>query len=415
MNQRMNRNKFNIGAYWLQPYAGSEEHVRDIAAAHLDMILCVHEGMRDTLDHFKTYGVGAFVLAAAPGWLSSGGKVGKMAELNPISAYEAAAEAFVDHPAIWAIDGIDEPNAVDFPHMGKVINCINQKFPKQFAFANLLPNYALGTVGDQPDETSMLGTKTYQEHIERYCQYINTDFISYDFYMYPPRYDSVTGCFYENLRIVSDVCRKTGRSHWNVLQLNGEKPETQLSENYLRYQTFASMAFGVETIIWACYTNGWWTNNALDRDGNKTPQYYKMQKVNAELKTVGEPYMQYRNVATHCIGFDGTVWLENSTLKSIDSFSNEVFSHVKEEAGSPLLVGEMVARNGNSSQALMICAADDPFDRGGRMNRIVFNLPKGKTVRIYGGNGKIFPQRQEDGSFVFDLPSCHGALIVAED
>lgn len=415
MNQRMNRNKLNIGAYWLQPYAGSEEHVRDIAACHIDMMVCVHEAMRDTLDHFKTYGVGAVVVGAVPGWWGGNGKSGEMAECNPLCDYEKAAEAFVDHPAIWAIDVGDEPNALDFPHYGKVVDYVEQAFPSQYAFLNLFPNYALSTQNGQEDTSSQLGTKTYEEHIDRYCEHIDLDYISYDFYMYPPRYDSVVGHFYENFRVVADKCLETNKSLWVVLQVNAEKPEVQLSENYLRYQANAALAWGAETIMWACYCAGWWTNNVLDTEGNKTPQYAKLQKVNAELHRLGEDYMRYRRVATHCVGFEGTCWLENSKLTSIDAFANDVFGGVRELDGHPLLIGEMVSRQGDGSKAMMICAADDPFDRGGRINRVVFEVPKGKTVRVYGGNGQIILQRQADGSFAFDLPSCHGALITAED
>ena len=97
MNLRMNRKKLNIGAYWLQPYAGTEEHVRDIAACHIDMMVCVHEAMRDTLDHFKTYGVGAVVVGAVPGWWGGNGKSGEMAECNPNQKKDASKESHKHH------------------------------------------------------------------------------------------------------------------------------------------------------------------------------------------------------------------------------------------------------------------------------------------------------------------------------
>ena len=40
------------------------------------------------------------------------------------------------------------------------------------------------------------------------------------------------------------------------------------------------MAFGAENIIWACYTAGWWSNQVVDENGEKTQQYAKMQKIN---------------------------------------------------------------------------------------------------------------------------------------
>ncbi len=413
MNIRLDRNKLNIGAYWLQPYAGSEKHVHDIAECNIDFVLCVHEAMRDTLDYFKTYGVGAAVLAAAPGWHF--GHYGEMAKLNPLCSYSEAAEKFIDHPAILAIDAVDEPNAVDFPHMGKVVDCINERFPNQFAFVNLLPNYALKISDERRDIESMLGTRTYKEYIDLYCKYVNTDYICYDFYMYPPSRDSVVGWFYDNFKVVGDACRKSCRSLWVVMQINAADPTVFLSENYIRFQANAALAFGAETIIWACYTAGWWNNNALDENGNKTPQYEKIRKVNSELKKIGVPYMKYKNIATHCVGFDGTVFLEESEKNSIDSFDNMHFSGVREETGGPILVGEMDSRGGSGSAALMICAADDPFDRAGRENTVVFSVRKGNTIRAFNGDGQIVPYHSDDGSFRINIASGHGVLITVDD
>ena len=103
---------------------------------------------------------------------------------------------------------------------------------------------------------------------------------------------------------LSDACLRTGRSMWIVLQVNSSRPEEWTSENRLRFQAFSAMAFGAENIIWACYTAGWWHNQVLDSQGNKTEQYEKMKTVNAEIKTLGVPYMKYRRVSTHLVGFD---------------------------------------------------------------------------------------------------------------
>ena len=120
MNKRMDRTKLNIGTYYLQPYARTEQHVKDLKACGIDFVLEVNCD-KDLLDKFEKYGVGAVVNEVLPPWWGGDGdNAGKMAENCPLEKYAEAAEAFRDHPAIWGVDTGDEPSALDFPHYGKV-------------------------------------------------------------------------------------------------------------------------------------------------------------------------------------------------------------------------------------------------------------------------------------------------------
>lgn len=405
----MDRSKLNIGAYILQPYARTEQHIRDIAASGVDFIVCMSND-RPALDLFEKYGVGAIVTGVLPGWWGGDGdNAGTMAEKNPLEKYEDAAKKFVDHPAIWGIDTGDEPSALDFPHYGKVIDLVNTRFPRQFAYLNLYPNYAsvAQTTGEQ--RVNQLGTPTYEEHIKQYCEYVPTDYICYDYYMYAA---SVSGA-YENLRIVSDYCLRTGRSLWIVLQVNSSRAEEWISENRLRFQAFSAMAYGAEVITWACYTAGWWHNQVLDSEGKKTEQYEKMQKVNAEIKTLGEPYMKYRRVSTHLLGYENSPYLEGVNQKPIKSLNTGVFFDVCEPDGGNLVVGEMVARCGDS-RALFVCAANDPYDKAPAAQRVSFRVGGERMVRAYNGNGNAVLERNADGSYTVEIGPSAAVLITAD-
>ena len=244
MNKRMDRSKLNIGAYFLGEYARSEAHIADVKKCGIDFIVCMGND-RDALDLFEKYGIGAVVTGIVPGWWGGDGhNAGQMAANNPIEKYAEAVSKFVDHPAIWAIDAGDEPSALDFPHYGKVMRHMDQHFPNQFAYLNLYPNYASVSQNNAEETVNQLGTPTYAEHIAEYCKNVGTDYICYDFYMYSA---SVAGA-YENLRIVADAARDTGRSMWIVLQVNSNKPAVWITENQLRFQAYTAMAFGTESI-----------------------------------------------------------------------------------------------------------------------------------------------------------------------
>lgn len=416
MNKRMDRNRLNIGAYILQPYARTEDHIRGIKENGVDFIVCMGND-REALDLFDKYGVGAVVSGVVPGWWGGdGSNAGQMAERNPLPRYEEAAAAFMDHPAVWGIDVGDEPSALDFPHYGKVTALTERLFKNQFAYLNLYPNYASVAENSAQQTVNQLGTATYDEHIRQYCEHVGLDYLCYDFYLYSltADRDSFAGVnrAYENLRVVADACRSTGRSMWIVLQVNSNRPEEWISKDQLRFQANTALCFGAEVVTWGCYTAGWWHNQVLDDKGEKTEQYDKLKTVNAELRAVGDAYMQYRNVSTHFIGFTGKYAPEGVKVETKAALNTGVFSGVRMEDGAPLLAGQMVARDGGGKQALYLCNASDPWGDHPTEGTVVF-ATDGSPVRILTAEGAITPETV-DGQYRFRLPSCGGALVTAE-
>lgn len=401
---RMDRTRLNIGAYILQPYARSEAHIKDLADCGINFVICIDDD-RNALDLLDKYGVGAIVTGVVPGWWGGNGEAaGTLEKVNPMQKYEEAAASFEDHPAIWGIDIGDEPSALDFPYYGKVMEKVEELFPNQFAFLNLYPNYASVAQNTEDQALSQLGTATYEEHIEQYCRYIPSDYLSYDFYY------KVAGVQkdYANLKVVSDACRKNGLDMWVTVQVNSLDPEVWISENELRFQAFSALAFGASNLSWACYTAGWWNNQVVDGAGNKTEQYDKLKKVNAEIHTLADRYMKYRNIETVCVGFEDTDMLEDSQLESQPELEFGRLSGLS--AGCPLLVGKMTARNGGRGKALFICVADDPYNENPQEHTIRFTA-RGRKIKAWGGDGPIKVVRSGKGLYEIPVVSNQGVFI----
>jgi len=404
MNKRMNRSRLNIGTYILQPYARTEQHIKDLADAGVDFVVDI-ENDRPALDLFEKYGVGAILTGVLPLWW--GGHIqdiGKMAELHPIEVYEKAAAGFIDHPAVWGIDTGDEPSGLEFPHYGRIFETVNRLFHNQYANVNLHPVYAMSGF-------NYLQTENYEEYITAYCRNIDVDYICYDFYIYQ---GGVTVAqMYDNLRIVADACRDTGRSMWITIQLNSTDPTKTMTENQLRFQVFSAMAFGAENIIWGCYTAGWWYNNVLDEYGQKTEQYEKVKKVNSEIRIMADEYMRFRRVSTHFIGYaPDHPDMELQPRKPLEVLSTGAFRDVKAENGEPLIAGQMVSRDGGRTVALMICGADDIYDTGNRKYNVLFRTDR--KVRAIGPTGEISLQQRVDGFYIMPFCSNTGVLLIAE-
>jgi hypothetical protein len=84
------------------------------------------------------------------------------------------------HPALYAYYLIDEPNASQFPSLGKLVAHLRERDPLHLAYINLFPTYAsneqLGTKGDV--------VTAYREHLRRYVEQVKPSLISYDHYQF---------------------------------------------------------------------------------------------------------------------------------------------------------------------------------------------------------------------------------------
>ena len=402
---RMDRSRLNIGAYILQGNARSEAHVKDVADCGIDFMMYMNNDTA-TLNLFQKYDIGALLVGVVPLWWGGfGDNAGTLQAQHPISEYEAGAAKFTDHPAVWGIAIVDEPSCLDFPYMGELVTRMEELFPNQFTHINLHPIYAPGPrTGNDPTKGA-LGTDSYQDYIDRYCKYVPTDFISYDFYYQNEGVQKD----YANMRIVSEACRRTGRSFWVTMQVNSARVDQWISENQLRFQAFSAMAFGAENITWACYCFGWWYNQVLYGNGDKTQQYDKLKKVNAEIHTLGDRYMKYRNDSTYCLGFTGigATMLEGSGMENSESYNDGVFSDI--DAGCPLLLGRMSARDGGRKRAIFVCPAGDPYDIGDL--NFTLRFKSRRKIRITGGEGPIQVKRKCGGWYEIPIKPNQGLMI----
>lgn len=389
----MDKNRLNIGVYYLRPPARTEAHIRDLAECGVDFVVSM-DCHRPTLDLFAKYGIAAIVSDVLPHWWGGKGEnAGTLAEKNPLDAYDAAAGKFTDHPAICGLSIGDEPSALDFPHYGRIYRQVQALFPEKFPFLNLYPNYGCIFQNTPEEITAQLGAAGYEAYLAQYCAHVPAPYISYDHYLYTTSVPTAL----ENLRIAAEACQRTGRSLWIVLQVNSYDPQVWISENQLRFQAFSALAYGAANILWACYSPGWWHNHVLDKSGEKTQQYEKLRAVNRELHTLGAALRAYTPTAT--------AYLHRGDWKG------HVFREPEADSDTPVLASSLTARDG--AEALFLLAADDPYDRCPGTTRITFRCP-GYLPTALGGNGPHPIQPLGDDRYAIRLPSNAAVLLTAQ-
>lgn len=398
--KRFNHNKnINIGTYYLAPYARTEAHIKAAAECGLDFFVNIPNDHL-LLNLLNQYNMGAIVTGIFPSWFGGdGSNAGQMAEKNPITLYENAINHFIDAPNILGIDTGDEPSCLEFPHYGKIFSCIQKALPHLQPYLNIYPSYAVKGSNTAKEILTQHQCDNYFDYIETYCKHVPSDYICFDYYLYSASLEGL----YNSLITVADACRRYQRKMFMVLQVNSHEPDVWISINKLRFQAFTAMAFGVDTIIWACYTAGWWYNHVLDKEGNKTEQYNKLKKVNSEIHFLGTEYMNYHYEKTYFIGKHPI-----SNVTTVDTLSTSYISQLKGEHDEALLVSTMQSTNGN---ALFICASSDCYDTGSDAFSITFHSTF-CNVTLLKNETRTTLIPDVEGNYTFSMCPNEGAFLT---
>ena len=324
--------KFHIGAYCLGASARDEAHVVDLSECGIDLLFGINYD-KPLLDLLHKYGIAAVVNGVVPGWFGADGRnAGKLRYINTIEKYIDGARRFSDHPAIIGIDIGDEPSSLDFPYYGKVVTELSPYFESKLLYLNIYPSYGMKADAGDKQAKRELGADSYRDYLRSFCENVPLPYLSIDHYPYSSNLD----LFLRDLTDASEICRAYSRPLMTVLQVNSNDENVFLSAEQLRLAAYCALAYGARTISWACYSPGWWYNNVLDRDGNKTEQYEKLKEVNEELRNFTPEYENYTHIATKCLDVGERISLP--PFDNISAYTPIIVGSFESEDGSPAIL-----------------------------------------------------------------------------
>ncbi len=180
----------------------------------------------------------------------------------------------------------DEPSAAEFPALRKLADEIRRERPGVLAYINLLPTYA---------NSGMLGTPTYEEHVRRFVDEVNPDLLCFDHYpIFLPDGDGRDG-YCANLEVFRRESLRAGVPYWNFFNSMPYGPHTDPTEAQLRWQVFASMAYGAKGVLYFCYytpAGGEFPKGGaiIGRDDLPTRHYDHAVRLNRRIRSLG-PYL----------------------------------------------------------------------------------------------------------------------------
>jgi len=199
------------------------------------------------------------------------------------------------HPALYSYYLIDEPNASQFPALGKLVAYMRERDPAHLTYINLFPTYAsneqLGTHGDV--------VTAYKEHLRLYVEQVKPALISYDHYQF--RLNGDSDQYFLNLAMTRRAAQDAGVPFLNIVQACTWVPTVMRvpNTNELRYLVYSTLAYGAQGISYYVYACANHQGSLISLDGTPGPLYHALKSYNREFTAIARELQPLRSLGVY--------------------------------------------------------------------------------------------------------------------
>lgn len=199
------------------------------------------------------------------------------------------------HPAVFGYYIKDEPSADDFEGLAIVADQVRKLAPRAWPYINLFPNYA---------SPAQLGSRTYDEHVERFIQTCKPTTLSYDNYSLMERED-VRTAYWTNLESMRAASVKHRIPFWNIVLTVAHFNYREPTATDARFQAFTTLAYGGRGLSYFTFFApqiGNYRAAAVDQFGHETPTWQYLQHVNLQIANLAPHILQLRSDDVYHLG-----------------------------------------------------------------------------------------------------------------
>lgn len=211
-------------------------------------------------------------------------------------------ERFAHNPAFAGLHVIDEPGYVDWEKFGRLKEGFKKAWPDKLFYINLLQVYAPhwafsnGAVYDFEKGGGLPDDPDYHKYYQSYIDVAKPEIFSYDHYPCEGEFPALRGDYFEQLSLAHNYAKKGGVPIFSFVQVCTFGNQSRLvSEGELKWQVNTALAYGSKGIAYFCYWNPFdlphWRQAMIDVKGNKSVQYYRIQRINTYIRAVDEYLM----------------------------------------------------------------------------------------------------------------------------
>jgi len=191
----------------------------------------------------------------------------------------------------------DEPNATNFPALGRLVAYLRERDPAHVAYINLFPTYAsneqLGNRGDT--------VTAYRAHLRQYVDTVKPALISYDHYQFAVNGDNAQ--YFLNLALIRRAAEDAGLPFLNIVQACTWTPSMRVpTGDEMRYLVYTTLAYGAQGISYYVYSCAGHKGAIANADGTPTPLYHALKALNREFVAVASQSQPLRCLGVYHAG-----------------------------------------------------------------------------------------------------------------
>ncbi len=260
--------------------------------------------------------------------------------------FKTAYSKFEKYSSFAGLHFIDEPGYKDWVKFAPIEKAFKNVYPDKTFYLNLLqvyaphwafpngPVYLPGTEGWLPDDPD------YIKYYESYMSEMSPEMFSYDHYPITKAFPHVEDNYFLQLHLSKKYAEQANIPLFAFIQVGklGHEFGRTPSDEELRWQVNCAIAYNTKHIGWFTYWTflvGYphWRNMMVSEHGNKTKQWYRVQKINEELLFQDEYFLN--------AGFVGYIQTGKmpSTEKPVECDRLKTFGKLKSLSGGNLFIG----------------------------------------------------------------------------
>jgi len=220
---------------------------------------------------------------------------------------------YVAHPGFLGFYLGDEPPAGSFTWLATYARAVRARSPGHPTFNDLLGRSSFPT------------REAYASYVNAFIDTVQPPFICANYYPFLIGGDRPG--YIEQLALMNDLARARSIPWFEVIQLTQHGPYRAISEAELRWQAAHVLAYGGSGVGTFTYWTPppdtvWnWRPGAITLDGQRTPRYDWLQRLNRSLASVAGALAGSRWLATEHAGsvpLGGTPFAPSRTLLGVD-------------------------------------------------------------------------------------------------
>ncbi len=245
---------------------------------------------------------------------------------------------YLNEPAFGGIAVKDEPEWTNFAQMGSVSEALKQLTDGKVVYTNLFPQYASSNQLGYNGGTSSSWTE-YDDYVTKFMEIVQPDILAYDYYVFMRKGATLANAsgssniinqgasevnvdnYYRSLSYFRNMSKKYNTPFWVTVAAYNHRHGNHYTQKQTEWTVNTSLAYGAKGIqyytYWATNVGGTtyedWVNQnqkgLVSLNGTAHDTYYRVQKINQNIKTVDHVLMR----ATH----KGVMQYGNQAIKLV--------------------------------------------------------------------------------------------------